>query len=133
MKKNNIRESLYAEKAALHEKISLINKEIHKVEFEDNLSKHQKFVGKCYRQVEKGDTDYVRCFYVYGISDDARELKTLEISYWKDKPDTYFSIDFYSLFRPYEKDDFDTYKTISRKEFDKHFIETKKRIELIVK
>lgn len=109
---------LHVEEKALRDKCDVLG---YKEKFETN----NKYVGKCYKEIQKRKDDWIRCFYVYGIDIETCQLNAIEVRYYKDKPDVWFNIEyshnFYPIKKDYEEYAFSEYKKITKEEFDKHF------------
>lgn len=121
----------------LEAEIKLLRKEIEKVDYEKNLAKSKKFVGKYYIEVQnEHHQKSKRVFYVWGVDKKSTGLDTIECHYHEGQDD-YFGIEDRSYFSPVPDPDEDAilrreYKEITEEEFIIHYKEVLKRINKVI-
>jgi hypothetical protein len=113
------REELVEKINILNNQLREVRDELEKFDFESKFNDAKQFLGKCYIESDL-DTDEIRCFYIYAISENNATLNSLEIFYYKDTP-THFQITHNDNFHPVNDRDYADYQEITKQEFDSHF------------
>lgn len=127
------REELIEKQQELYKQINTIQEKIQEIDYSQKFEEANKFVGKYYlenHKMNQPDYTYYRCFYVYDINKETCQLHALEISYNSESLH-WFSIQYYSCFYP-EREDFDIIE-IPKQEFETHYSEIQRRINIMTK
>jgi len=124
------REKIVKEIDFLRNEIKEKREILDKIDYDNKFNKAKEFVGKCFIQEEEADnSNYIRCYFIYGVTENNCTSKTLEVSYFNDC-DSHFEISDTQSFYPNEKEDsFYVYKEITKEEFDLHYNKVKELIE----
>jgi 3'-phosphoadenosine 5'-phosphosulfate sulfotransferase (PAPS reductase)/FAD synthetase len=117
----------------LREEKAELEKQLEAFDYAERLEKANKYLGKYFKEV----SDYkqsVVCLYVYGIEHKNCDLKTVNLRYYIEEGYTdSFEIESSHLFNPDRwEEDKDRYAETTKEEFDKHYAEVMRRIELAV-
>jgi len=127
----NKREKLTKELQNLRKQISGIRDQIDKIDYDKKYSNALKYKGLYYKQATRvRDKEYIRCVFVYDVDKESCGLKSIEINYWEDSD--HFTIEYYHYFKPDDKDDYDKWEEISKKEFEMHYNKVKIRCEQLI-
>jgi len=121
----NDKEELLEQLKILKEKQKELEKQIRDVDHVDLYAKNKQYVGKCF--MSHDGCDCIRCVLIYDIKTDCTWM-SLEIYYYPEV-ETHFNIEYIDYFNPIN-DEFFKWIEITRKEFDEHFEEVQKRINL---
>jgi hypothetical protein len=121
------REEALSELTQLRTREKQLREFINEFDLEEKYKLASNYVGKYYIET-KGDS--IRLLHVYGLDSESAQLLVLCISYWPSEEDSYFGIDFYSYFKPWEEDEdvIFKWKETTKDEYLKHYNEVQRRI-----
>lgn len=121
------REDIVKELNVFQKKVSELRNRLDEFDKEERLKKANSYLGKYYIASEDALTGYIRCLYVYSISEECIPNSVI-VTYFNDS-DAHFSIEFYSHFNPGYYDDEDNWSEISKQEFENHY----ERVQELIK
>ncbi len=115
----------------LQEQESQVRKQLNALDYEDKIKHEKQYEGKYFKEVYQNDSEYVRCLFVHSTDINSCEPKSISVYYYRDHND-HFQIEFYSLFDPKKYGEEEKWIEIKKEEFDKHYWEVMKRINLAI-
>lgn len=126
------RKELVAQLISLREAESEVRKKLEGLDYEQRFADAKQYCGKYYSEINSHHKKCVRCLFVYGIDKVNCTPESICINYWENQ-DTFFGIEHYSQLNPKKWDeDEDAWKEITKEEFDHHYSEVMKRVELAI-
>lgn len=125
------REEIISRLQVVRDQEAEIKKELDAYDYADKFAKVSLYIGKYFKEPNIHHENYVRAIFVYGIEKSNCELKSMCCSYWKDRPDDWFEIEFNNLFNPKQWDEEEKWIEITQEEFMQHTTEVMNKIENI--
>lgn len=126
------REEIVSRLNAIQEQEDVIRKELNAYDYENRFAKAGAYKGKYYQEKNKHHPNYIRCVFAYDVDEKSCELKSIEVSYWKDQQDWY-KLEFNNHFNPSQwAEDNEKWIEISKEEYLEHYAEVQKRIGTVI-
>lgn len=123
------REKIVEEIDFLRNEIKQKRQILEEIDYDNKFNRAKELVGKFFIKEEPDYSNYIRCYFIYGVTENNCTPKTLEVSYFNDC-DSHFEISDTQSFNPNEKEDSSyVYKEIKKEEFDFHYNKVKELIE----
>lgn len=123
------RQELVNQLTLINAQADSIRKQIDAIDHTERLAQAKQYEGKYYQQIDKHHPENIDCLFVYGTDVEKCEPKAIVVRYWTGKEDSYFSLEFSSLFHPKRYDEEDKYIEITKEEFLKHYYAVQERIQ----
>ena len=129
------RKKLVEQLMQLQEQEKQIREQLNSMDYDQRFADAKQYEGRYFKENEEYHKECIRCLYVYSTDKVNCTPMSLCISYWLDNEDSYFTIDFYSLFYPkkWVDDDGDKWIEISKEEYMEHYEQVQRRIVKAIK